>query len=121
MAIETEYAFTLPRGYVDAAGGLHRTGRMRLATALDEIQVLQDPRSQANDGCIPFLLLSRVLTALGSLSEITPEVVGNLFIIDLAFLEDLYLRINRPELVVLAVTCPQCTNRFDVQAAPLEG
>ena len=38
--MRTEFPFTLPRGYVDAAGNVHREGAMRLATARDEIDAL---------------------------------------------------------------------------------
>lgn len=37
MSFKTEYEFTLPKGYIDENGNLHRNGAMRLATAADEI------------------------------------------------------------------------------------
>lgn len=121
MAFQTEFPFTLPRGYVDPAGRLHRNGVMRLATAADEIDALQDPRVQANPGFLALLLLSRVIIGLGELEAVTPEIIGRLFVIDLAHLEDLYQRINSPQPITMGVVCPQCSERLHVQVAPLGG
>jgi hypothetical protein len=41
--LQTEFPFTLPRGYVDSEGNLHRQGVMRLATAYDEIAPMRAP------------------------------------------------------------------------------
>src|SRR5579872_560891 len=94
-ALRTEFAFELPRGYVDDAGTLHKRGVMRLATARDEILPLRDPRVRENESYLTVLLLSRVVTELGTLSEVNPPVVEQLFASDLAFLQDLYRRINQ--------------------------
>jgi len=119
MNFATEFAFTLPRGYLDATGQLHRAGRMRLATALDEIQSVQDPRVQANEAYLPVLLVSRVLTQLGTLPRVTPEIIADLFVSDLAYLEDLYQRLNNPEPLVVGAVCPHCSGQFQLQVAPL--
>lgn len=119
MSFYTEFSFTLPRGYIDAAGQVQREGRMRLATALDEIEAVQDPRVQANDAYLPVFLLSRVITQLGTLSAVTPQVIAGLFVIDLAYLEDLYQRINSPEQVSVGAVCPHCSTQFQLQVAPL--
>jgi hypothetical protein len=95
VGLQTEFDFTLPKGYVDSQGGLHRHGTMRLATARDEIEPLRDPRiATADDPYLTILVISRVLTGLGSLRQVSPEVVENLFAADLAFLQDLYGIIN---------------------------
>lgn len=95
MGLRTEYSFTLPKGYVDQAGTLHRQGTMRLATARDEIEPLRDPRiSGAEDPYLTIIVLARVITELGSLGAITPAVVEGLFAADLAFLQDVYGIIN---------------------------
>ena len=117
--MQTEIDFVLPRGYVDAAGVVHRQGRIRLATALDEIESAQDPRVQANSAYLPVVLLSRVVVALGTLPMITPQVIAGLFAGDLAYLEDLYQRCNSSEPVVIGTTCPYCSQQFQVQVAPL--
>jgi len=117
--IATEFSFTLPRGYLDAAGQLQRSGRMRLALALDEIEAFQDPRVQANEAYLPVLLLSRVIVQLGDLPAVTPQVIAGLFVIDLAYLEDLYQRLNHPELVMVGAVCPYCSGQFQLQVAPL--
>jgi len=119
MQFWTEFPFTLPRGYVDASGQLHSEGRMRLATALDEIEAIRDPRVQDNEAYLPVLLLSRVVTHLGGISTVTPQVIAGLFAIDLAYLEDLYQRINSPEQVVVGTVCPYCSGQFQVAVAPL--
>jgi hypothetical protein len=95
--IQTEYEFTLPIGYQDEEGTLHREGTMRLATAADEILPLRDPRVQANEAYLIVILLSRVVTRLGLVSQVNPKVIENLYAADLAYLQDLYNRINRVE------------------------
>lgn len=95
MTLKTEFAFTLPRGYLGPDGTLHRRGVMRLATARDEIEPLRDPRVQsADDPYLTIIVLARVVTELGSLSAVTPREIENLFAADLAFLQDLYGVIN---------------------------
>lgn len=94
--LQTEFDFTLPRGYVDKDGTVHKTGRMRLATAMDEIAPLRDPRVRSNQAYLVIILLARVITRLGSVDVIDTNVVENLFSADLAFLQDLYRRINDP-------------------------
>jgi hypothetical protein len=94
-ALQTEFDFTLPKGYVDSTGTLHRVGTMRLATARDEIEPLRDPRvSGPDDPFLTVIVLSRVVSRLGSLSQVTPREIENLFAADLAFLQDLYGIIN---------------------------
>jgi hypothetical protein len=95
MGLETEFEFTLPKGYVDEGGMLHRHGTMRLATARDEIEPLRDPRvTGADDPYLTILVIARVVTALGTLRQITPNEVEGLFAADLAFLQDLYGIVN---------------------------
>lgn len=104
---QTEHEFTLPMGYMDADGDLHREGVMRLATAADEILPLRDERVQRNPAYLTVILLSRVITRLGSVEAITPGVVEGLFAADLAHLQDLYNRVNRLD-GGGEVTCPEC-------------
>jgi hypothetical protein len=93
--LQTEFEFTLPKGYVDSSGTLHRAGTMRLATARDEIEPLRDPRvGGPDDPFLTVIVLSRVITQLGTLSQVTPKEIENLFAADLAFLQDLYGIIN---------------------------
>ena len=97
-ALQTEFEFTLPRGYVGPDGTLHRHGRMRLATAIDEIAPLRDPRVRANQAYLVIILLARVVTKLGNIEVIDTGVIENLFSADLAYLQDFYRRINEVEL-----------------------
>lgn len=115
MTLQTEFNFTLPRGYVDSDGNLHREGVMRLATAADEVLPLKDPRVQLNAGYLAVILLSRVITKLGELPQINPKVIEGLFAGDFAFLEDFYRRINETGHNHLQVTCPQCETVFRVE------
>lgn len=114
MAFQTEYEFTLPRGYVDKDGNLHKKGVMRLATAADEIVPMRDPRIQQNPSYLTIVLLSRVITNLGTLSSIDTGVIENLFTVDLGYLQELYSRINQLDNPNVRVTCPNCNERFDV-------
>ena len=117
----TEYPFTLPKGYVDAEGTLHREGVMRLATAADEIYPMRDPRVQGWPAYLIVILLARVVVRLGALPSIHPGVIEGLFSEDLAFLQDLYNRINGLTPRVLAVTCPHCGQSHDVEVPLLGG
>ena len=113
--IQTEYPFTLPVGYlVEEEGTLHRDGIMRLATAADEIMPLKDPRVQANQAYLVVILLSRVVTRLGSIEHINPKVIESLYAADLAFLQDLYNQINHGG-TRQRVSCPQCRHAFDTE------
>ena len=95
MSLTTQYEFTLPRGYVDRDGGLHRTGLMRLATARDELEPLRDPTvTGPDDPRLTVLILARVVDKLGDLSMVTPHEIEGLFAADLAFLQDFYGVIN---------------------------
>jgi hypothetical protein len=119
MPAMMEYEFTLPRGYVDAAGQVHRHGRMRLATARDEIESMQHPYVQASEAYLSVVLLSRVVTALGEQVNITPQLMADLFAVDITFLEDLYQRLNTVEGTTLAVVCPHCNQSFALEMAPM--
>jgi hypothetical protein len=95
VTLKTQYEFTLPRGYVDRAGELHRTGVMRLATARDELEPLRDPTvAGPDDPRLTVLILARVVEKLGSLPMVTPHEIEGLFAVDLAFLQDFYGVIN---------------------------
>lgn len=115
--LQTEFAFVLPLGYLDSDGEVHRDGVMRLATARDEILPLRDPRVRDNEAYLTVLLLSRVVTRLGTLREVTPAVVESLFAPDLAFLQDLYRRLNQEGHTQAAVSCPSCQAEFTVDVA----
>ena len=112
--LQTEFEFTLPQGYVDEAGDRHREGTMRLATAADEITPLRDPRVKANPSYLSVILLSRVVTALGGVEEVTPHTIEGLYVADLAHLQSLYERINGRGIDAVDATCPDCGETFEV-------
>ncbi len=92
--IQTEFEFTLPKGYLDEQGNLHRKGIMRLSRAIDEIVPMRDPRVQANPAYATVIILSRVISRLGALEDISPMVIENLFACDLSYLQKFYRYIN---------------------------
>ena len=114
---QTEYEFHLPLGFADEQGDLHRHGVMRLATAADEILPLRDPRVQSNQAYLVIVLFSRVVTRLGSLPQVTPKVIEGLYASDLAYLQELYNRINRDGKSDIPAVCPQCAHSFHVELA----
>lgn len=109
----TEFEFDLPKGYIDAAGTLHKHGVMRLATAADEILPLRDPRVVQNPGYLTVILLSRVIVSLGTVPKLDPRVVERFYSSDLAFLQAMYQRINALEPVVETCVCPECGHTFE--------
>lgn len=119
--LQTEFEFTLPRGYVDSSGNLHRQGRMRLATAMDEIEPLRDPRVRANQSYLVVILLTRVITQLGTLPQITTHEVENFFTGDLSYLQQLYRQVNEGGTSIVTVSCPECSTVVEVDMASLGG
>src|SRR5215831_14718252 len=119
MGLQTEFPFSLPRGYVDAESRVHKDGMMRLATAKDEVAPLQDHRVKVNPGYLAVILLSRVVTRLGDLSQVYPQIIEDLPVADFAYLQSLYRRINEEGNGRLKVTCPECNKTFEVEAEPV--
>jgi hypothetical protein len=118
--MQSEYAFTLPRGFVDARGVVHREGRMRLATARDEIQSLRDPDVRQNEAYLAVKLLSRVVTSLGELPAVDETVIESLYASDFDHLQRLYERLNADGDAVGVVTCPHCREAFEVDLSEIE-
>ncbi|HEX3707936.1 MAG TPA: hypothetical protein VHV76_15020 [Mycobacteriales bacterium] len=116
-ALRTDYPFILPRGYVDEQGRVHRDGVMRLATAADEIAPQTDARVRQNPAYLTVLLLARTVSRLGSVASIDTLVIESLFASDLAFLQDLYQRINQHGHTEAGVTCPACGHDFAIDVA----
>lgn len=110
----TEFNFTLPRGFVDRDGTIHKEGVMRLATAADEILPLRDPRVQQNPGYLTIILLARVITRLGTLPTVDTTVAERLYTMDLAYLQDLYQRVNTMDLPLYKTICPHCGKEIEV-------
>ena len=115
--LRTEFAFELPRGYVDGAGTVHRSGVMRLATGRDELVPLRDDRVRENPAYLTVVLLARVITRLGTIEDVHAGIIENLFATDLAFLQDLYRRVNQEGHTRAGVTCPACQHTFTVDVA----
>jgi hypothetical protein len=118
--MRTEFAFSLPRGVVDDQGMVHREGTMRLATARDEIEPLRDSQVRQNEAYLAVLLLARVVTSIGEITEITPELIEGLYAADFDHLQRLYERLNTDGEAVGAVVCPHCTQAFEVDLTDIE-
>jgi hypothetical protein len=118
--MQTEIEFTLPRGYVDPSGELHRSGTMRLATARDEIEPLRHADVRQNEAYVTVLLLARTITRLGQTTEITPGLVEGLYAADFDHLQRLYERLNSDGESVGVVACPDCGHRFEVDLTEIE-
>ncbi len=117
--MQTEFEFELPKGYVEEeTGTVHRRGAMRLATAADEILPMRDPRVQQNPAYLSVILLSRVVSRLGSLGAVNPRVIEGLFAADFAYLQDLYNRVNQTGTNTLQVVCPNCQHGFAHEVHP---
>ncbi len=114
MVFQTEFPFVLPKGYIDKDGILHKEGVMRLANAADEILPLKDPRVQQNPGYLTIILLARVITKLGSLPAVDTRTIENLFTMDLAYLQDMYQRINTMDIPTYKGICPHCGKEVDI-------
>ncbi len=112
--METVYDFTLPKGYMDGAGQIHRKGRMRLATAADEISATRDPRVLSNPSYLTIVVLGKVVTELEGVPMVTANVIEKLFTADLAFLQDMYQRINDVEPPVVRAVCPHCGQTVEI-------
>jgi hypothetical protein len=112
--MQTIYEFDLPKGYVDAAGEVHRHGKMRLATAGDEIGATRDPRVLSNPSYLSIVVLSKVVTELEGVEMVTPALIEKLFTADMAFLQDMYQKINNVEPIMQKVTCPDCGKVHEV-------
>lgn len=115
-AIATEFSFTLPQGLMDA-DRLHRQGKMRLATAKDELWVQAQPQVQNNPSYGALIMLSRVMTRLGSLTSVTPELLEGLVLRDIAYLREFYNRINQNGQAQIPAHCPHCNTQFRVEFA----
>lgn len=117
---QTEYEFVLPKGYVDEDGSLHKEGIMRMATAADEILPLRDPRVQANSAYLTIIILSRVVTKLGGLTDVNPRIMEGIFASDLSYLQEFYRKINGDGTTHLKARCPKCEHQFEVDMVPGE-
>ena len=112
--IQTEYEFSLPCGFVDETGTLHRTGVMRLSTALDELEAMKDPKVRAHESYLSVVLLGRVVVRLGAIDAPGTGVIERLFSADFADLQELFVRLNDAGAGVAETECPQCGTRFPI-------
>ena len=117
--LQTEYEFTLPKGFVDQEGNVHKTGMMRLATSMDEITPLRDTRVKDNEAYLSVVILSRVITQLGNLGDINTGVIERMYTADLAYLQEFYNGINDGSDSLGKITCPTCDSEFDVHPGEL--
>ena len=119
MDVATQFEFSLPMGYVDSQGVVHKDGIMRLATAADEIYPTKNTKVKSNPAYLPIVLLSRVITRIGSIEQISTDIIENLFTKDFAYLQDLYNRLNEHGEDAFRTKCPNCNTRFKVEVPSL--
>ena len=105
----------------DTASAGSPRGRHGLATAMDEIAPLNDPRVRSNAAYLTIILLTRVVVRLGTVPGINTGVIENLYVADLAYLQALYRQINERGKSVLTVTCPHCNAPHEVDLTELGG
>ena len=117
--LQTEYEFTLPKGFIDFQGNLHRDGVMRLATAMDEITPMRDPRVKQNDAYLSIIILSRVITRLGDMKDVNTGTMEGMFTSDLSYLQEFYRSINEGGSSIGRVACPSCKSEFEVEPGEL--
>ena len=117
--LQTEYEFSLPKGFVDFQGNLHRDGVMRLATAMDEITPMRDPRVKQNDAYLSIIILSRVITRLGDMNDVNTGTMEGMFTSDLSYLQEFYRSINEGGSSIGRVACPSCKSEFEVEPGEL--
>lgn len=116
--MQTEFEFALPKGYLDDEGNLHRKGMMRLATAMDEIVPLRDPRVKANPAYATVIILARVITQIGAVEEISPGVIERFFACDLSYLQTFYRQINELEPPTTSASLPTTSASPPTDPAP---
>ena len=117
--LQTEYEFSLPKGFIDIQGNLHRDGVMRLATAMDEITPMRDPRVKQNDAYLSIIILSRVITRLGDMHDVNTGTMEGMFTSDLSYLQEFYRSINEGGSSIGRVACPSCKSEFEVEPGEL--
>ncbi|MCI9440237.1 MAG: phage tail assembly protein [Ruminococcus sp.] len=110
----TVYEFELPRGYQDPSGAVHKKGKMRLATAGDELTAARDPRVLNNPSYLTIVLLSKVIIELEGIDTISGNMMEQLYTADLTFLQDMYEKINAVDLPAMHVVCPHCGEEHEV-------
>jgi hypothetical protein len=113
--LATEFNFSLPRGFVDKTGKIHREGIMRLATARDEIKIFNNQKVKENSSYAVLVYLSQVIIRLGELTSITPQMLEDLYLLDLAYLKAFYNQINQHRTANIPVICPYCQQDFSVE------
>jgi hypothetical protein len=111
----TEFDFTLPRGLIDSQNRVHRHGKMRLATAKDEILVQKERKVQETPAYGALVMLSLVITRLGSFNTVSPDVLEGLLLHDIAYLREFYNRINQQGNTHIPAQCPHCNTQFSVE------
>lgn len=119
MAFQTEVKFNLPKGYLDEHGTLHKEGVMRLATAGDEILPMRDPRVQSNPAYLTVIVLARVITKLGSMTDLNPGLIEKLYAADFSYLQALYEKVNGDGKTGITACCPKCEHKFEVEMTGL--
>ncbi|MEM6611765.1 MAG: hypothetical protein AAF652_05820 [Cyanobacteria bacterium P01_C01_bin.72] len=94
---QTKFNFSLPVGLLDTASTTHKSGIIRRATGADELALTKNPPTWDNPSYGVLVILSRTIVRLGDLSDITTELLEQLFLPDLNYLLKFYNAIALPE------------------------
>ncbi len=105
-----EIEFVLPIGFEDGEGIIHRAGKMKMATALDEIDVHNDERVLSSPRYHDVLLLSKIIVNIGEINNISVDEVLSLYEVDFRYLQTLYKEVNGHLEHELQVRCPKCNH-----------
>lgn len=117
--ISHEVEFVLPIGFEDQKGMLRRTGKMRLATAGDELAIQDHDQNRFNQRYRDLLLLSQVIVRLGEYDQVTPEILEDLYEADFLYLQLLYKDLNGEIEKRAHVQCPACGNEDKISIPDL--
>ena len=111
--IRTEYTYTLPKGYVDKDGNLHREVVIREITGADQESMLS-PQLRQNPAKMLSALLARVIVRLGTLekSRIDTGVTAAMVKSDRDFLIMKLKEIDTGPDMEIKVECPDCGKKF---------
>ena len=116
-SLSNYYSFVLPRGLVDETGQVHREGRMRLATAGDELAARQHPQVHQHEEYLALVILSQVIAELGTLKQVSPQQLEGLFTQDLGYLKTFYNQLNQQGHAHLPTQCHACNHAFKIDLA----
>lgn len=108
-----EFEFTLPIGFTDESGEVHRVGALRKMTGREEA-ILADRSIQRNGGQLVTSLLASCVVRLGSLEKVTPSVIGEMYSADRNYLLIRLRSATFGSELRASYSCPSCGETMPV-------